>query len=205
MTTLYYIDSFLFIYYIMFNTKTTFLYVTIIIIICQACGAEITCLNHQLCKTDMRKITTKLRHFRYSHTKLCTFLAYFNSQIVSPFFFAYILLHMAFNSCIYMINTYGKVALVARFSTSYVMGVQLLLPLVLGQCLLTVNKKIKASGSKMYKILNQTKMTKLAFCDKWKLLVYCENLYSKKLLLSAGSFGCVQRKSLLNVSIRKIQ
>ncbi len=155
----------------------------------------------------------QLERFRLEHSQILIYLKPFNEQVVSPFYFAYVLGNVVFNAyCIVYVVYFQVQPLMRNFSIA-VLFFQILVPLACSLILLVLNLSVRQSLRTV-----ESTLFKLSFFDKrqkkrrrsyqnclrsyWKSLIYVEFLKPKHLIfysMTAGPIGPINSQSLVQV------
>lgn len=165
-------------------------YIATITAICSSLNSDFKFVNLKLLTIfDQHYLTL----FCKKHSKMSHILNQFNSSVVAPFFFAYII--FIFPYCSYS----GSYIFYIRFSGSaiyagiFTQAFFILTPLAIGQCLVLVNHRVVGFKCKLSSVLASIQGT----CrDRWKCYIYLEHLEQLK-LFTAGPLGFITQWTLL--------
>ena len=157
----------------------------------------------------------QLERFRLEHSQILIYLKPFNEQVVSPFYFAYVLGNVAFNAYCLVYVVYFQVQPLMRNFGIAVLLFQSLVPFACSLILLVLNLSVRQSLRTVESTLfglsffAERKKRKRSYqkCLRsyWKSLVYVEFLKPKHLRfysMTAGPMGPINSQSLVQVKTK---
>lgn len=205
-------DSLAFELYGLYALRVLAFFVSILVLFSVAFHYEFRKLNCLIrrkfnTRTNSTNLCQTLDQYRAWHTRLCRFVVLLNTELVSPFFFSMILCNLPFNACTLMYLLYNRTfptffrAICAGF-----LAAQILLPGLAGLVLIPVNHNLYSSAGDYLRAINWLISSRRIHCrmfrEKWKAASYYEVLHVRQkrpLLMTAGSLGSLNRKSLFEV------
>jgi len=159
--------------------------------------------KYKTTKNIIKSNNSKIEHFRLVHSRLVAFIGDFNKQFMSPFFGAFLLSNLPFNSYLIMYIIYFKVSDFLYYFLIILLFVQFAIPILNAYILVQVNDSMKYSLPSMYFHLSEYSNAKVNFREHWKTMTYYEFLNQtdlKFISLSASLLGVFNRQNFLNVS-----
>lgn len=199
------------IYFTSIAIKYLFLYVALIVLIATILKIELKKLNkrfqhsikpkNRFSKTLVTQLR-KLEQFRFEHICWLAYLRPFNSHLVSPFCFAYIFGNVAFNAYNIVYLMYFEVQTFVKAFCLASLFSQIFLSFTCVYYLINLNLSIRLSVGTFELVLFRLLHKQKFLVSYWKSFVYYEFLKSKHIKyysMTAGSLGCINRESLLQV------